>query len=37
MAIPAPESNYDKQVEVLENAFKQLQSQYPDIDTLSME
>ncbi|MDM3866679.1 YggS family pyridoxal phosphate-dependent enzyme [Proteus vulgaris] len=39
MAIPAPESKYDKQVEVLEKmhlAFKQLQSQYPDIDTLSM-
>lgn len=39
MAIPAPESNYEKQVEVLEKmhlAFKQLQSQYPNIDTLSM-
>ena len=39
MAIPAPESHYDKQVEVLEKmhlAFKQLQSQYPNIDTLSM-
>ena len=39
MAIPAPESHYDKQVEVLEKmhlAFKQLQSQYPNLDTLSM-
>ncbi|WP_193016314.1 YggS family pyridoxal phosphate-dependent enzyme [Proteus sp. FME41] len=39
MAIPAPESHYDKQVEILEKmhlAFKQLQSQYPNIDTLSM-
>ncbi|QEZ91417.1 MULTISPECIES: YggS family pyridoxal phosphate-dependent enzyme [Proteus] len=39
MAIPAPESEYDKQVEVLKKmhlAFKQLQSQYPNIDTLSM-
>lgn len=39
MAIPAPENDYDKQVEVLEKmhlAFKQLQTQYPNIDTLSM-
>ncbi|EMJ5973367.1 TPA: YggS family pyridoxal phosphate-dependent enzyme [Proteus mirabilis] len=39
MAIPAPENDYNKQVEVLEKmhqAFKQLQNQYPDIDTLSM-
>ncbi|HCD1118312.1 TPA: YggS family pyridoxal phosphate-dependent enzyme [Proteus mirabilis] len=39
MAIPAPENGYNKQVEVLEKmhqAFKQLQNQYPDIDTLSM-
>ncbi|TBL26727.1 YggS family pyridoxal phosphate enzyme, partial [Klebsiella oxytoca] len=39
MAIPAPENDYNKQVEVIEKmhkAFKQLQNQYPDIDTLSM-
>lgn len=39
MAIPAPENDYNKQVEVLEKmhrAFKQLQNQYPNIDTLSM-
>ncbi|HCH51789.1 MAG TPA: YggS family pyridoxal phosphate-dependent enzyme [Proteus sp.] len=39
MAIPAPESDYNKQVAVLEQmniAFKQLQMQYPNIDTLSM-
>ncbi|WP_066751353.1 YggS family pyridoxal phosphate-dependent enzyme [Proteus myxofaciens] len=39
MAIPAPESGYEQQVQVLtkmEQAFKALQSQYPDIDTLSM-
>lgn len=39
MAIPAPENNYDKQVAVLERmnqAFKELQTQYPHIDTLSM-
>lgn len=39
MAIPAPESDYEKQVAVLEQmniAFKQLQMQYPNIDTLSM-
>lgn len=39
MAIPAPESDYDKQFAVCQQmavAFKALQSRYPDVDTLSL-
>lgn len=39
MAIPAPESDYDKQFAVCQQmavAFKALQCRYPDVDTLSL-